>query len=218
MTWASRPAGTLHRRHRRQERGIDAVGAGLGEGLEAAQRLLGVVGAGQDAVGAGDEHEVAREGAGGGDGGLHPLDGEAEPVGARTRQVGVLDRGAAEAGLGGEADGRGDMLGVRAVAVLEVSADRQGSRGDQRLGVGEGLVAADPRAVGQAEGEGKAGRGGADRLGAERGEQAGRARIPGVHQDERIARPMQRPERGSRIVWHVRSPLRRPRTGRFDPV
>ena len=134
-----------------QERHVDAVGAGLGEGPSPAQRLVEVVAAGHQPVGAGDQHEVAGQAAGGVGGGAHPLDGEREAVGARAGQVGVLDRGAAEPGLGGEPDGLGHRLGRVAVAVLEVAADRQRRRRRQRRGVGEGLVAADraPRRAGR---------------------------------------------------------------------
>ena len=49
----------------RQERGVDAIGAGLGIGLEPPLGLAQVVGSGHQPVGAGDEHEVAGQGAGG---------------------------------------------------------------------------------------------------------------------------------------------------------
>ena len=163
----------------------------------------------QHAVGPGDEHEVARQGAGGGDRGANALDGEIARVGAAAGQLGVLDRGAGEAGLGGEADRLGDAVGRLGVAVLEIAADRQRRRGDEIRGMGERLVAGDRRAVGQPEGEGEARRGGADRLRPERRQHPGRAGVPGVGEDERVARAVQGAERGAGIVGHGRAPLPR---------
>jgi hypothetical protein len=142
---------------------VEAVGAGLVEGADAAQGLVHVVGAGHDAVGAGDEDEVGGERAGGGGGGADARDRGLEGVGLGGGERGVLDRGAGEAGFAGEADGVGDVLGVVGVAVLEVGGDRQGRRGGERRCVSKCLIARDLRAVGQAQREGVAGRGGADR-------------------------------------------------------
>ena len=190
----------------RQERRIDAIGAGGGEGAQAGQRLGEVVAAGEDAVGAGDQHEVARQGAGGGRRGADALDGDGARVGGGAGQGGVLDGGAGEPRLGGEADGLGDAVRGLGIAALEVAADRQRRCGDEVGGVGQRLVAADVGAVGQAEGEGEAGGGRADRLRPEGREHAGGAGVPGVGEDEGIAGAVQGAEGGAGIVGHARSP------------
>ena len=151
------------------------------------------------------------------------LDGVGEIVdrllGAPAR---ILDRAAAEPGLGRQLDGERDAGGRIGVAVLEVGRHRQRRGVDDRAGMRQRLVAGD-RAIGAAETEGAAGAGGGERLETETGQDARRADIVGIGDHERAWPLVQRPKCAGRVAparSHAGSPsgLREDRCGTDLPL
>ena len=53
---------------------------------------------------------------------------------------GVLDGAADQTGFGRAPDGQGSVLGGVAIAILEIGTNRQVGGGDDRRGIGQGLV------------------------------------------------------------------------------
>jgi hypothetical protein len=187
-----RPADRAHHRtdvlEAGEAGGVEHVGARGLERLEPRDRVGEVVPAVQVVLGAGGEHERRPGRAGGLRGRLDAGGGDVERVDGRVGPARrVLDRAAGEARRGGEADGLRDRLGRVGEAVLEVGAHRHRDRPGDRRGVGERLVAGDG-VVEAAERRREAAARRRERLEPERLEQARRAEVPRVRQQERAPR------------------------------
>src|SRR5688572_11718430 len=155
----------------------------------------------EEVLGAGDEHERERQRAGGGDRGLDPLDRLPEVV-DRVGLVAarVLDRTAHGPGGGGQADRLGDVAGRGTEAVLQVGRDGERARAGDRPHVLDRLVARDLALrvlAGEREGEPGARR--RQRRKAEALEDARRAGVPRIGDDERARRVVQRTEAGGAL-------------------
>src|SRR5438445_329117 len=111
----------------------------------------------------------------------------------------VLDRAAREPRLACSAYRLGYVGGLVGEAVLQISRDRQLGCSDERLGVRERLLAAhgviEPTERGR-----MAAAGARQRLKAERCEQACRAWVPGIGEQQRLLLPVQRHKAGGQRV------------------
>jgi hypothetical protein len=104
-----------------------------------------------------------------------------------SARVVVLDRAARCTRVGRAGDGKRGVLGLRAVAVLQVDRDGQVRRAVDEGRVGDHLVQRDVT-VGAPEREREPGAGGRERLEAEPRQHLRRAGVPGIRDDERLAR------------------------------
>ena len=180
---------------RRQPRREQHVGAGVGERLEPADRVLQIGDAVQKVLGARRQRERKRQRARGCDGRAHALDargrtGRSAPRRCRLRPRSSRRRAPASAA---SADRCRTRLRVVGEAVLEIGADGQRRRVDDRPRVGERLVARDGAfAVGLAERERESGARRRQRLETQRGQHLRGPRVPRIGDREDRRPPVQR--------------------------
>ncbi len=171
------------RRHVGQQRGIEHVGPGLGEGDEAADRVVEIGAAVQEIVGApGQQDAPARRLGGAAD----ARDGVVEFV-DRVRRIGrgVLDAEARQPGRDGGLHGARAVLGVGAEPVLQVAVHRQPGHAAEQARIRHRVGEADrvlPVLPPHREGDGE--RGTAERLKPRALQQHRRGAVPGVGHDE----------------------------------
>ena len=181
--------------HVRQAGRVEAIRARLGEGREAADRVVEIGPAMQEILRPRGEHERMRRRPRGAHRGGDARDRVVEIM-QRAGAIGrrILDRAAAEPGCRGVTHGRGAILRRRPVPVLEIGRDRQRGRAHDVGPVADRLRARHRRlAVPPPEHEGEPGRGAGERRETKRAKQARAARIPRIGDDEASAL-MQRPE------------------------
>jgi hypothetical protein len=170
---------------------------GFGERLEPAQRVGEIDDALKKILRAGGQREWKRQAARGGHRGAYALDGLRERIDRVIAAPGrVLDRSAGKTRLRGEADRLRARLRIVAETILEIRADRQRRRLDDRAHVRECLVAIDGAfRIGPAEREGEPRTGRRERLEAKRREHPGRPRVPWVRNREDSRPCVQRAKR-----------------------
>ncbi len=169
-----------------QARRVEHIGAGIGIGAQAPQGVVEILATMQEILRAGAEGEREWQRTGRLDRGSDPLQRGGELIdGLSGAPAGILDGTTDQAGLGGQADGRGAVLRSIAVAVFQVGGDRQIGGGDDRPGVFQRLGPAH-RAfrIAPAQGERQAGAGSGKGVEAEAGEHLRRTGIPGIGQDQ----------------------------------
>ncbi len=180
--------------------GVEHIGSGRLEALEPPDRVVEIGPAPQEVLGTRREDEIAREAAAGFHGGVDALQGKKRVVDRRFGASGVIfDRASRQPHGGGGADGFGNRLGAVAEAVFEIGRDGQRRCPDDESAMGQ-HVRPGGTAIAHAAREGHAGAGGGERRKARAGEDAGRADVPWIRQNE-CARPfMQGPETGGLVV------------------
>ena len=143
--------------------GEQAVGARVGVGLQAADRLADVGAAGDEALGSGGEHHAGPAVVDRATRRAHAVHGEREVEQRMLTFVGgVLDGEPGDPGLAGAGDVRGDLVGIGGEGALEVGAHRHLHRGGdggvvrERFVEGGAIVATaeGPREPGARRGQG----------------------------------------------------------------
>ena len=163
---------------------IEAIGAGIGKGLQPADGLVHIGPAADEALGAGGEHDVAAGLVDRRARGLHAGEREVEIVERLVRIAGrVLDRQAGDAGLDAARHVLGNAFRIVGVAALEVGVDRHVGCVRDLAEMRQHHVARHV-AVGIALRMRKAGTGGRQRLEAEPLQIAGAADVPRIGNDE----------------------------------
>ena len=98
----------------------------------------------------------------------------------------------------------GQRLRLDRIAALEVDRDRQVHRGDDALGIGQSEVERQSLGIFESVRRGDRSAAGRDRAGARLGHGLGAAGVPGIVEDDGVARPVQRGEQlGLVLLGHA---------------